>query len=299
MNIKHLVISGGGPAGLIMFGALKHLNENNIWRLKNIESIYCTSIGSLLGTILLLNLDLNVVNSYLIERPWDKLFHKYSNNIFNINNNMGYIDSNIFYEIVNPLFKCANIDTNITLLEFYNKNKVKLNIFTTNINEDTLCTEQLNYKTYPELKVISAICMSSSFPLVFTPIFYQDKCFVDGGLINNYPLNNCLLDNNCDENEILSLCTDGMLNNKNLQLNNKDSKLTDLTLLVINKLIRQVQYTNKKSKYCIVIDKMITDFDYWYDSINNGNKRNLLIQNGVKYSEDFLKKYKSENENKN
>lgn len=295
MNIKHLVISGGGPAGLIMFGALKHLNENNIWSLKNIESIYCTSIGSLLGTILLLNLDLNVVNNYLIERPWDKLFHKYSNNIFNINNNMGYIDSNIFYDIVNPLFKCANIDTNITLLEFYNKNKVKLNIFTTNINEATLSTEQLNYKTYPELKVISAICMSSCFPIVFTPIFYQDKCFLDGGLINNYPLNNCLLDNNCDENEILSVCTDGMLNNKNLQLNNKDSKLTDLTLLVINKLVKQAQYTNKKSKYCIVIDKMITDFDYWYDSINNENKRNLLIQNGVKYSEEFLEKYKNEN----
>ena len=117
-----------------------------------------------------------------------------------------------------------------------------------------LTYEQLNYKTYPELKVISAICMSSSFPLVFTPIFYQDKCFVDGGLINNYPLNNCLLDNNCDENEILSLCTDGMLNNKNLQLNNKDSKLTDLILLVINKLIRQ-DITNKKSNIVLLLIK--------------------------------------------
>ena len=261
MIIKHLVISGGGPAGVLMYGGLKHLQINKFWNLQNIQSIYCTSIGSILATILLLNLDWKVVDDYLIERPWNKLFDKYSNNILNINNNIGFINSDIFYEIVEPLFKCANIDKNITLLEFYNLNKVNLNIFTTNINNIELTSTQLNYNTYPDLKLVTAISMSSCFPIIFTPIFYQDKCFIDGGLINNYPLKNCINDYNCAQDEILSFCTDGLLNHNNLLLNNKDSKLTDLTLLLITKLVRQVQQHNKLSKYCIVVDKMIDDFD--------------------------------------
>ena len=288
MNIKHLVIGGGGPAGVLMYGALKHLNNNNIWNLQNIQSIYSTSIGSMLATILLLNLEWNLIDDYLINRPWDKLFDKYSNNILNINNNIGFVNSDIFYEILDPLFKCANIDKNITLLEFYNLNKVNLNIFTTNINNIELISTQLNYKTYPDLNLITAISMSSSFPILFTPIFYQDKCFIDGGMINNYPVKNCIKDNNCDEKEILSFCTNGLLNYNNIILNNKDSKLTDLTLLLITKLVRHAQYHNELSKYCIIVDKMIDDFDEWYDVINNKDKRLFLINKGVNYAEDFL-----------
>ena len=42
MIIKHLVISGGGPAGVLMYGGLKHLHINKVCNLQNIQSIYCT-----------------------------------------------------------------------------------------------------------------------------------------------------------------------------------------------------------------------------------------------------------------
>jgi len=29
MTIKHLVLSGGGPAGLCIYGAIKHLSREN------------------------------------------------------------------------------------------------------------------------------------------------------------------------------------------------------------------------------------------------------------------------------
>ena len=51
MTIKHLVFSGGGPAGLVLYGAAKQLN-NVYWNLKNIESIYGTSIGAYIGIII-------------------------------------------------------------------------------------------------------------------------------------------------------------------------------------------------------------------------------------------------------
>ena len=299
MIIKHLVISGGGPAGVLMYGGLKHLHINNFWNLKNIQSIYCTSIGSILATMLLLNLEWKIVDDYLIERPWNKLFDKYSNNILNINNNAGFINSDIFNDIVEPLFKCADINKNITLLEFYNLNKVNLNIFTTNINDIELSSTQLNYTSHPHLELITAISMSCCFPIIFTPIFYQDKCFIDGGLVNNYPISNCINDYGCTEDEILSFCTDGSINHKNLILNNKDSKLTDLTLLLLTKLIRQVQQHHKISKNCVVVDKMIDDFNDWYTMINSQEKRMFLIQKGINYAQDFLDKLDDEDKKPN
>ena len=50
--IKHLVFSGGGPAGLITYGAVKQLEQANVWSLSNIQSMYGCSIGAYLAVVL-------------------------------------------------------------------------------------------------------------------------------------------------------------------------------------------------------------------------------------------------------
>ena len=47
--IKHIVINGGGPSGLLSYGALKYLFENDFVNIENIKSIYGTSIGEYLA----------------------------------------------------------------------------------------------------------------------------------------------------------------------------------------------------------------------------------------------------------
>ena len=85
MTIKHLVFSGGGPAGLVLYGAAKQLH-NVYWNINNIKSIYGTSIGAYIGIIISLGYEWDVVDDYLIKRPW--------NNILNI----------IVYSSVDKLF---------------------------------------------------------------------------------------------------------------------------------------------------------------------------------------------------
>ena len=46
--------------------------------------------------------------------------------------------------------------------------------------------------------------MSCALPTLFKPVVIGDKCYFDGGLFNNYPIDNCINDNNCDLNEILA-----------------------------------------------------------------------------------------------
>ena len=35
MTIKHLVIPGGGPKGILSVGTLEELHDNNIWNIKS------------------------------------------------------------------------------------------------------------------------------------------------------------------------------------------------------------------------------------------------------------------------
>ena len=53
--VKHLVFSGGGPIGMVEYGALKYLTEKKFIEYKNIESIYSISVGGIIGLIYILN----------------------------------------------------------------------------------------------------------------------------------------------------------------------------------------------------------------------------------------------------
>ena len=55
----------------------------------------------------------------------------------------------------------------------------------------------MSHKNYPNLPIKKAIRMSSAIPYYFIPIKYNDKLFIDGGTIDNYPIH--LFNNNLDE----------------------------------------------------------------------------------------------------
>ena len=48
-EIEHLILSGGGVAGIIEYGIIKHLIDKKKIDMENIKSMYGTSIGSWLA----------------------------------------------------------------------------------------------------------------------------------------------------------------------------------------------------------------------------------------------------------
>ena len=69
MTIKHLVFSGGGPVGLISYGAAKYLNKEKYWDLKDIKTIYGTSVGAYMGILVSLGYEWDWIDDYFIKRP--------------------------------------------------------------------------------------------------------------------------------------------------------------------------------------------------------------------------------------
>ena len=209
MTIKHLVITGGCDAGFIIYGILKSLSTNNYYNINNIKSIYATSIGSLIATSLILKYNLTEIDDYLIKRPWHKSIAIKFDNILNISKNKGILDiESIAKIILGPLLTAKDLSESITLKELYDFNNIEFHIYTINISNNLLKLVDLSYKTHPDLELFKAIAMSSAIPILFPPILYNNEYYIDGGFINNFPLNECILNIEAlgdNTNEILAI----------------------------------------------------------------------------------------------
>ena len=111
MTIKHLVLSGGGPIMIQLLGAIQHLETNNFIDLKNIESIYGTSAGAIVGILICLKheYDWETINDYIIKRPWKDVFKIKVEKILESYSKKGIFDIKTIEKCFKPLFAAKDI----------------------------------------------------------------------------------------------------------------------------------------------------------------------------------------------
>lgn len=309
MTIKHLVISGGGPTGVIALGALQHLEKNKFWNIENIESIYCTSAGSILGLLVALKFDWDSINDYIIKRPWHEAFQISINQIFEAYNKKGLFDEKLFDIFFRPFFNSRDISMKMTMYEFYEYTKIDFHVFSLEMNRFEIV--DVSYKTHPDLEILKAIHMTSALPMVISPYCIGDECFVDGGIISNYPLNYCIKNNCINETngyeEILGLRnnyekdpeTDFVTN-----IVNQGSSILDYMMTFINKLVENVD-TEKKQPSIeneVIYNTKHASFSFLKSAVSSSEVRQQLLNIGIQASQQFLslkQKKECKNEDKN
>jgi len=204
MIIKHLVLEGGGPVGLIQLGFLKKMYEKHLWDIENIKTVYCTSIGSIIGLSIILKYSIDEIIEYYKNYPFNKIQEKLQPiNFLELNQTLGLIKERDIIKVLQPLLNAKDLSLETTMLELYNYTKIEFHIFVTDLN--SFETIDINYKTFPEFKVIDAIISSSAIPGLISPKFYNDRIFFDGGVFTNTPLKHCETDTKCEKCEILAL----------------------------------------------------------------------------------------------
>lgn len=291
MTIKHLVISGGGPLGLRYLGALEKLEQEEFWKFDEIESIYGTSIGSIIGAFICLKYDWETLNKYIIERPWHDAFKVNAKQLFDSYYNKGLFDKKITEIIFKPLLVAKDLELNITLKEFYEYSKIDLHIFTFELNKFE--TVELSHTTHPEMGLLQALTMSSALPGIFMPTIVDNCCYIDGGVMCNYPLNQCLRDHT-NTDEILGIKSSY---NKeidsfaNVNVTSESSLLEYVICLTVNSMnyIREsVKMENiKNTVRCYVIDNPLT-LDAIQESISNQELRRKMVKTGEEDALMFL-----------
>jgi predicted acylesterase/phospholipase RssA len=287
MTIKHLVLSGGGAAGFTVYGALKYLNKAKFFDINNIKSIHACSAGSIIAGLVLLTDNWDMLDDYILKRPWDKLININPTSLLNLWQKKGIFNENMIREILRPFLQSKELDENITLKQLYEKTNIDIYMYTTNINSTELETVSLSYKSHPDLEFYKAITMSSAFPLMFMPICDSSNCYIDGGLLNNFPISNCVkLNNNIDE--ILGIKINS--NTDNIEYVNNDTLLPMYLYSIIIKMYILVNKKESDIELPNLVNCYIEDnsFSKWGNAVVDMSTRQEYITIGEESAKYFL-----------
>lgn len=276
-TIRHIVCSGGGVTGFSFYGILKECYSRGIWKFENIETIYGTSVGSIFAVILALNYDWKTIDDYLIKRPWQNVFKFNLYSVLDSVQQRGIFGIKTIEDTFSSLFLGKDIPINVTMKELYDITKIEIHIFTTEIMNFELV--DISYKTHPDWRVIDAVYSSCSIPIIFSPLIKENKCYCDGGLLLNYPVDECI-ENGANPSEIIGLCSDTTANNTDIM--DENSSLLDYVIVILKKVI--IAFL-PKVKHVIPNEFKIGSPEISiYDIVtttSNMNRRIELIQNGV------------------
>lgn len=163
-----LVLSGGGIRGVAHIGAIKALEEHGIYP----THISGTSAGAIVGAL------------YAYGYGWEDIFLFFKNiQIFDIKKyafgKPGFIDTEKFYPELNSFIKQDD----------FKALKKSLSITATDILNGHL-------KIFNSGELIKPILASAAFPGVFAPVKIGESYYIDGGALNNFPVES--LTSKCD-----------------------------------------------------------------------------------------------------
>lgn len=164
-----LVLSGGGMRGAAHIGVIKALQENHI----NIDEVSGVSAGAIVGSLFANGL------------KWDDILKFFKSvNVMDYKNfafgKPGFINTDKYYKTLLKLFPDDNFD----------QLQIPLHINATNIITG-------EHKTFNKGELIKPVLASAAFPGVYTPVEIDGKHYVDGGVLNNFPVE--VLKKNCSK----------------------------------------------------------------------------------------------------
>jgi NTE family protein len=144
-----LVLGGRGAKGAAEIGALKVIEEVGI----PIDYIAGTSIGSIVGGLYAMDVRSRQLDSLFVNQDWLQLFTN------NVREFLGRVTHQKHFHELRIPFRCVAADVNA--------------------NEEVVMSEGL---------LCDAMRASMSIPGVFKPVIQNGRMLMDGGLLNNLPV---------------------------------------------------------------------------------------------------------------
>ena len=283
MPIKHLVLEGGAYLGISTLGALSFLEKAKFYDIEKIETIYGSSIGAVIGGLLCLKLDWNDLLEYIRDRPWYKILKFSPENLFAIPHNKGIFDISFFNKTFNNLLQSKDLAKDISMKELYEYSNIELHIITTKLNDFSIV--DISYKTHPDFNFIQAIYQSSTIPIIFQPKWYESSYYLDGGLLNNYPVDLCI-ENGGKEDEILGVRYNAL---KSRNVLTETDSFMDYLLHLFRKLFSmQRKGIDIDLKHQLIIPCDTINLAECQKLLQDKNLRAKYLEDGEKAADTFL-----------
>lgn len=186
-QIDTLVFEGGGVKGLAFPSALRILQASGL--LGQITKFAGTSAGSIAAGLLAIGYSV----SELLQIMEKSDFGKFKDGPSSLSlaapsliRTYGIHKGTYFLNWFRELVQQKMGDPDCTLSQIYERRRVTVVVTGTCL--ETKSTEYFHWISHPDMPLALAVRISMSIPLFFSAVEYQGKHWVDGGVLNNYPI---------------------------------------------------------------------------------------------------------------
>ena len=153
-----LVLGGGGAKGAAEIGVLKYIEEAGV----HIDYIVGTSIGSIIGGLYSVGYRSQQLDSLFVNTDWEDIFSESiagTQQISNVFSNLLNLPDSVDFDSLPIPYRCVATDI---------------------INTEEVILQHGN--------LARAMRASMSIPGAFKPVKWEGKLLVDGGMMNNLPV---------------------------------------------------------------------------------------------------------------
>ncbi|WP_408955355.1 patatin-like phospholipase family protein [Natroniella sp. ANB-PHB2] len=170
----NLSLNGGGIKGISHVGGLKALEEEEI----EVKAIAGSSAGAIIAALYGAGYSCAELKEIMYQVDFNKFKDGFS--LFRLIRDYGLYSGNHFLRWIEAKLAAKGINK-------FKDLRMNVKIIT---SEVTYSKEQVFSKTEtPEFSVAEAVRMSIGIPIFYVPYRYQSQLYVDGGVMNNLPLN--------------------------------------------------------------------------------------------------------------
>ncbi|MFY0481781.1 patatin-like phospholipase family protein [Flavobacterium sp. PLA-1-15] len=289
-----LVLSGGGAKGLAHIGVLKVLEEAGV----EVSYIGGTSMGAIIGGLYASGYNAHQIDSIFKVTDFDEVVRDFiprsSKNFYEKKNDETYAISLPFenfkigvptayskgLNIYNMLNKLTH---NVRHVRDFNKLPIPFLCIATNIENGQQVLLDKGYLS-------QAMLASATFPSLFSPVLIDDQMLIDGGVANNYPID-----------EVRKLGADiivGVDVQDDLKDRNSLNNATRILIQISN--LHMIEKMNKKKRQTDIYIKpdiknyTVISFDEGSDIIKKGEEAGFSVYEKLKeYGSNFNKEKKS------
>jgi NTE family protein len=156
--------------------------------MQSIKRVIGTSVGSIFATLAACKCTNEEIDKYFAAL-FDKIVHLhegFAREGYNLIEKLGVHDNSNIYEAVQSFLLEKFNSKNMTFLSLFEKTGIELTIVGTCLT--TRSAEFFSHLTFPEMEIAKAIQISTAIPLFFTIVKWNEKDWVDGGLVENFAI---------------------------------------------------------------------------------------------------------------
>lgn len=186
-TIENLVFEGGGIKGLAYCGALEVLEKKGL--LQNVTRYAGTSAGAMASLLMAIGYTIRELKHILHGLDYGSLAsNKFGiiGGAVSIFNDFGYCNGRGIEEILKKWVKDKTGKDDYTFKELWELRHKELVVVGCNITK--MKEVHFSKDKTPNMSIIQAVRISMSVPGVYEPVVMDGEYYVDGGLVNNYPL---------------------------------------------------------------------------------------------------------------